>query len=75
LLIEPDTEIVQGHLGGQARLKTAELMRVFAIEPRRVGKFIIDGLDSCNKASRQHRVIGARQRQIHALQDRAMLNR
>ena len=42
LLIEPDTEVVQGELGSQAGLKATQIMRPFAIEAKRVIEFVLD---------------------------------
>jgi hypothetical protein len=45
LLIDPNTEIVYGNLGGLACLKTLKCRRAFALKAERVGELVIDRLD------------------------------
>src|SRR5215475_11894911 len=44
LLIQPDAEVMQGDLRGQARLQPAERMRPFPIQAKGVMEFLIDRL-------------------------------
>src|SRR5512134_4073959 len=50
LLIEPDTEVVQGDLRGQARLEALEGMRTFAVEAKAVLQAAIDRFDDLAQA-------------------------
>ena len=45
LLIQPDTEVMQGDLGGQARLKPAELMGPLPVQAKGMKELVIDRLD------------------------------
>src|SRR5215831_5094413 len=44
LLIDPDAEVMQGDLGGQARLQSAQLMRPFPIQAEGMMELLVDGL-------------------------------
>src|SRR6187200_1186998 len=44
LLIQPDAEVVQGDLGGQARLKPAEIMRSLPVEAESMCELLIHRL-------------------------------
>src|SRR5215471_5124983 len=45
LFIQPDTEVMQGHLRRQTRLKPTEVMGPFTIEAEGMPELVIHGLD------------------------------
>src|SRR4029453_10280878 len=51
LLIQPDAEVMQGDLGGQARLQPAEGMRPFEIQAEGMLKLVMDRLHNLADAS------------------------
>src|SRR5436305_499922 len=45
LPVEPDTKVVQGHFGRQARLKAIQGMRTLPRQPEGIEQLIIDGFN------------------------------
>src|SRR5215471_1818693 len=50
LVIDPDAEVMQGNLGGQARLQPAERMGPFPIQPEAMMELIVNGLHNLANA-------------------------
>jgi len=57
-LIESDTKIMQGDLRRQARLKSAEIMRPFAIEAEGMPELLIHGLHDLAYSRPRRRRLG-----------------
>ena len=51
LPVEPDTKVVQGHFGRQARLKAIQGMRTLPRQPEGIEQLIIDGFNDLAQPS------------------------